>query len=147
MSLHLVKLCVGCDSIEDLAGWQKKRLADQRKRGVAKPQLKHTTRNAPKRGPEIAGEGSLYWVIKGVIRCRQKIVGFKTGKDREGKPYCDILLAPKLVRTRPKPMRAFQGWRYFEADAAPPDLTEAEAKHSANLPPAMLEELRALGLV
>lgn len=147
MTLHLVKLCVGCDSVEDLAGWQKKRLADQRKRGVAKPQLKHTTRNAPKRGDEIAGEGSLYWVIKGVIRCRQNIVGFRSGKTRDGKPYCDILLAPKLVRTRPKPMRAFQGWRYFEASSAPADLDAKEESRTANMPPAMVDELRALGLV
>jgi hypothetical protein len=147
MTLHLVKLCVGCASVEDLAAWQKKRLADQRKRKVAKPQLKHTTRNAPKRGEEIAGAGSLYWVMKGVIRCRQPIVGFRAGKDRAGKPYCDILLGPKLVRTRPKPMRAFQGWRYFEESSAPPDLDAKEAARTANMPQAMVEELRSLGLV
>jgi hypothetical protein len=147
MTLHIVKLCVGCESVEDLAVWQKKRLAEQRKRGLAKPRLKHTTRNAPKRGPEIAGEGSLYWVIKGVIRCRQKIEGFRAGKTRDGKPYCDILLASKLVRTRPKPMRAFQGWRYFEASSAPPDLDATEASRTENMPHAMVEELRTLGLV
>lgn len=147
MTLHIVKLCVGCNSVEDLAAWQKGRLADQRKRGVAKPQLAHNTRNTPKRGEEIAGEGSLYWVIKGVIRCRQRILGFRARKDREGKPYCDILLDPKLVRTRPKPMRAFQGWRYFEAADAPPDLDAKDEARTASMPAAMVEELRALGLV
>ena len=75
MTLNIVKLCVGCDSVEDLAGWQKKRLKDMKARGQT-VQLKHVTRNTPKRGDEIAGVGSLYWVIKGTIRCRQKIVRF-----------------------------------------------------------------------
>jgi hypothetical protein len=146
MTLHIVKLCVGCDSVEDLAAWQKKRLKDMKARGHT-PQLKHVTRNTPKRGAEIEGEGSLYWVVKGTIRCRQRILGFVSRKDREGKPACEILLDPKLVRTQAKPMRAFQGWRYFEADAAPPDLDAKSAAAAAKLPEKMAEELRALGLL
>jgi hypothetical protein len=146
MTLHIVKLCVGCESVEDLAVWQKKRLADQKSRGH-KPQLKHVTRNTPKRGDEIAGEGSLYWVVKGTIRCRQKIVRFVSRKDATGKPACEIHLDPKLVRTAPKPMRAFQGWRYLEASGAPRDLDAKTAQAEAKLPPQMAEELRALGLL
>jgi hypothetical protein len=146
MALHIVKLCVGAESVEDLAAWQKKRLDQQKARGL-KPQFKHTTRNTPKRGDEIAGEGSLYWVVKGNIRCRQKILGFASRKDRDGKPMCEILLDSKIVRTAPKPMRAFQGWRYFEAADAPADLDAKTAQAQAKLPPAMAEELRSLGLL
>jgi hypothetical protein len=144
--LHIVKLCVGCESVEDLAAWQKKRLKDQKARGQT-PQLKHVTRNTPKRGDEIAGEGSLYWVVKGTVRCRQKIVRFVSRKDRDGKPACEIHLDPKLVRTAPKPMRAFQGWRYFEASSAPGDIDAKTAEAQAKLPAAMAEELRGLGLL
>ncbi|MCA3261098.1 MAG: DUF1489 domain-containing protein [Telmatospirillum sp.] len=146
MALHIVKLCVGVESVEDLAAWQKKRLKDQKARGL-KPQLKHVTRNTPKRGDEIAGEGSLYWVIKGTIRCRQKILRFVSRKDRDGKPACEIHLDPKLVRTAPKPLRAFQGWRYFEASSAPADIDAKTAEAQAKLPAVMAEELRSLGLL
>ena len=146
MTLHIVKLCVGCDSVEDLAAWQKKRIKDMKAKGQ-KPQLKHVTRNTPKRGEEIAGKGSLYWVIKGTIRCRQKIVRFVSRKDREGNPACEIHLDRTLVRTHPKPMRAFQGWRYFEAKSAPADLDARSAAEIGKLPPKMAEELRALGLL
>jgi hypothetical protein len=146
MALHIVKLCVGCDSVEDLAGWQKKRMKDMKARGQ-KVQLKHVTRNTPKRGDEIAGAGSLYWVIKGTIRVRQKIVRFVSRKDKAGKPACEIHLDPKLVRTHPKPMRAFQGWRYFEASSAPKDLDAKAAAEMGKIPAQMAEELRALGLL
>jgi hypothetical protein len=146
MTLHIVKLCVGCDSVEDLAGWQKKRLKDMKARGQT-VQLKHVTRNTPKRGDEIAGVGSLYWVIKGTIRVRQKIVRFVSRKDKAGKPACEIHLDRKLVRTHPKPMRAFQGWRYFEASSAPKDLDAKAAAELGKLPAQMAEELRALGLL
>lgn len=146
MALHIVKLCVGCDSVEDLAGWQKKRMKDMKARGQ-KVQLKHVTRNTPKRGDEIAGIGSLFWVIKGTIRVRQKIVRFVSRKDKAGKPACEIHLDPKLVRTYPKPMRAFQGWRYFEASSAPKDLDAKAAAELGKIPAEMAEELRALGLL
>ena len=84
MTLHLIKLCVGISEIAELAAWQKKRLAQQRAAGVKKPVLRHLTRNTPKRAEEILDGGSLYWVIRGVVRVRQRITGIKPGKDKDG---------------------------------------------------------------
>ena len=145
MTVHLVKLCVGCDSIEDLAAWQKKRLADQRRKGVKKPVLRHVTRNTPKRGAELIDGGSIYWVIKGVIRVRQRIVDMKAVVS-DGEPHCALILDRKLVRVVPRGMRAFQGWRYLEASAAPADLGERK-DGLVDMPPQMVDELRELGLL
>ena len=145
MTLHLVKLCVGCDSIEDLEAWQKKRLADQRRKGVKKPVLRHVTRNTPRRAEEIVDGGSLYWVIKGVIRVRQRIVDMRP-LVVDGEPHCALILDRKLVRVVPRGMRAFQGWRYLEAKAAPVDLGERKDGLS-EMPPKMIDALRELGLL
>ena len=69
MPLHLIKLCVGCDSIEELAGWIKQRMKQKKARGE-KPEHIHTTRMVPKRADELLDGGSLYWVIRGQIACR-----------------------------------------------------------------------------
>ena len=131
--LHLIKLCVGCDSIEELAVWQRKR----------KP-LAHWTRHRPKRDKEITAGGSLYWVIKGQIRVRQRIVGFERREDEEG-VWCSIMLGRRLVRVHPRAHRAFQGWRYLETKDAPPDLAKGEV--ADELPEKLASELRALGLL
>ena len=134
MSLHLVKLCVGVDRVEQLTEWGRL----ERGRGV--PPIVHT-RQTPKRSAEILDGGSLYWVIKGVILCRQAIVRIDT-LEEGGETRCEIELAPEVVLTAPQPRRAFQGWRYFEAKDVPPDLTTGEAE---GLPPEVARELRALG--
>lgn len=147
MPLHIVKLCVGADSIEDLAAWQKSRLAAQKRAG-ATPRLFHTTFQTPKRQAEVLDGGSLYWVIKGVIQVRQRIVGFDQGQKENGPPCCLLLLDPALIATRPVPRRAFQGWRYLTADDAPADLTGKAARDDlAAMPPAMRKELASLGLL
>lgn len=145
MTLHLVKLCVGADSIEDLAAWQKARLAEQRKKG--KPtRLFHRTFQTPKREAELLDGGSLYWVIKGVIQARQRLVGFEEGRKDDGSRCCLILLHPQLVPVRPTPRRAFQGWRYLEAADAPPDLTRSSHDLS-EMPAKLRRELAELGLL
>jgi hypothetical protein len=73
MALHLVKLCVGCDSIEDLASWQAERLKARRRAGEKAPRLFHRTFQMPKRRAELLDGGSLYWVIKGLIQVRQPL--------------------------------------------------------------------------
>jgi hypothetical protein len=145
VTLHIVKLCVGCDSIEDLAAWQKQRLARLRRRNP-KARLRHVTRNTPRRGDEVLDGGSLYWVIKGLAQVRQRIIGLKPALDEEGQPACAIELGVKLVRTEFVPWRPFQGWRYLEAADAPPDRT-ASRGHNDALPPKLAAELRALGLL
>jgi hypothetical protein len=143
--LHIVKLCVGVDTIEELADWQKKRRAQQRKAGQ-KPVTRHVTKMVPRRADEVTDGGSLYWVIKGVIRVRQRIIAVNPGFMKDGEPKCELRLDTKLVPVVPRQMRAFQGWRYLEAEAAPRDL-DSLGKGAAKLPPRMAEELRSLGLI
>ena len=145
MTLHLIKLCVGAASIEDLAQWQRKRLAEQKKKGE-KPRLSHSTFQTPKRQAELLDGGSLYWVIKGVIQVRQRIVGFDEGHKTDGSRCCLIVLDPALVPVRPTSRRAFQGWRYLDAGDAPPDLNRRN-KALAELPAKMRRDLADLGLL
>ncbi|MFN3623148.1 MAG: DUF1489 family protein [Hyphomicrobium sp.] len=145
MALHLIKLCVGVDSIEELADWQKARLAEQRQAGET-PRIGHTTFQTPKRETELLDGGSLYWVIKGSVQVRQGLVGFEPGTKSDGSKGCRILLDPVLVPVRPVPRRAFQGWRYLEPSDAPPDLTRAD-KALAEMPAKMRRELAELGLI
>lgn len=145
MTLHLVKLCVGVREPKELTRWQKKRRAERRAKG-GPDGIFHFTRNTPKRGEEILAGGSLYWVMAGVIKVRQRIIGFDAVTDKDGEPRCRIRLHHKLVPVVPTPMRAFQGWRYLEAKDAPRDLATL-GKEVAKLPPKMVAELRALGLL
>ncbi len=145
MPLHLIKLCVGATSIEDLAQWQSGRLAEQKRKGE-KPRLFHATFQTPKRQAELLDGGSLYWVIKGVIQVRQRIVGFDEGHKSDGSRCCLILLDAPLVPVRPVSRRAFQGWRYLDAGDAPPDLSRGGKKLSG-LPPKMRRDLADLGLL
>jgi hypothetical protein len=145
MALHIIKLCVGADSIEDLHAFQKERLVAQKKAGE-KPRLFHTTFQTPKRQAELMDGGSLYWVIKGTIQVRQRLVGFEEGHKPDGSRCCLLLLDAALVPVRPVPRRAFQGWRYLDAADAPADLGRAD-KQLAALPPAMRRDLTDLGLI
>ncbi|HRK17708.1 MAG TPA: DUF1489 domain-containing protein [Hyphomicrobiaceae bacterium] len=147
MPLHIVKLCVGADSIEDLAQWQKGRLAAQKAAKVATPRIFHTTYMKPKRESEVLDGGSLYWVIKGIIQVRQRITGFGDGQKEDGTPACLIYLDRQLVPVRPVPRRAFQGWRYLEAADAPADLGKGETGGLTDMPPALRKELASLGLL
>jgi hypothetical protein len=146
MTLHLIKLCVGCDSIEDLREWQRGRLAEMRRRGEP-ARLHHHTRMMPQRRQEILAGGSLYWVIRGQVRVRQRILALDPRNDEEGRGFCAIRLGAKLVPVMPQKQRPFQGWRYLEATAAPPDLAARGAGGQEPPPPEMLAELRALGLL
>ena len=145
MSLHLIKLCVGCDSVRELEGWIKQRLKDKRKRGE-KPEHIHRTRMVPKRADELTDGGSLYWVIRGEIMCRQRIRAVRPFRDKDGIGRCGLVLDPKLVLVAPRPYRAFQGWRYLQPADAPRDLDKA-APGAAEMPETLRRELRELGLM
>lgn len=145
MALHLIKLCVGVDSIEDLVDWQKGRLAELRKAGGA-PRLWHTTFQTPKREAELLDGGSIYWVIKGSVQVRQGIAGFEPGTKSDGSKGCRILLDPVLVPVRPVPRRAFQGWRYLDASDAPPDLGRGD-KALSEMPAKLRRDLAELCLI
>jgi hypothetical protein len=145
MSLNLIKLSVGCESVADLSSWIKQRLKQKKARGE-KPEHIHTTRMVPKRAEELLDGGSLYWVIRGQIMCRQELIAIRPFVDKDGIGRCRLVLRPKVVPVEPRPFRAFQGWRYFARKDAPRDLDRA-APGARNMPEQMRRELRDLGLL
>lgn len=146
MPLNIVKLCVGATSIEDLAQWQTGRVAAMKARRET-PRVFHTTFQTPKRQAEILDGGSLYWVIKGLIQVRQRIVGFDEGAKEDGSACCLLVLDPELVPVRPTPRRPFQGWRYLTSDDAPADLAGGAADGVTAMPAKMRKDLADLGLI
>ena len=142
MTLHLIKLCVGCDSVGDLAEWIDYRLAEARRAG-REPEHAHVTRMVPKRIGELLDGGSLYWVIKGNVQVRQRLLDVRPFIDTEGVQRCRLVLEPKLVSTQWQPKRPFQGWRYLKPEDAPPDLRKGKR---SSLPPALEAELAELGV-
>jgi len=139
-TLHIIKLSVGTGSIEDLARWQ-----DFRREETGSEHNRHLTRNFPRRGEEIlASGGCMFWVIKGVILARQRIVDFQAIENAEAGRRCAIVLDPELIPTVPRAHRPFQGWRYYKQEDAPPDLNGSDTDA---LPPELAEELRVLGLL
>lgn len=145
MALHILKLCVGCDSIADLEGWIADSMALWRRLGKPQEQI-HTTRMVPKRIDEILEGGSLYWVIKGQIACRQRLLDIRPFKDADGIGRCNLVLEPVVVPVTPRPCRPFQGWRYIETKAVPPDLGSAPSDLAA-MPEDLRRELSQLGLL
>lgn len=138
MPLHMVKLCVGVSDIEELESWVK-----DCRQGI--DSLDHVTRMFPKRSAEILPGGSLYWVMRGMILCRQPISALEPVTGQDGIERCRIVFKPQIVPVRPTPKRAFQGWRYLEAESAPPDL--ARAARATGMPEKLRRELAELGLL
>jgi hypothetical protein len=147
MALHLIKLCVGVDSIEDLASWQAERLKRRRQAGEKRPNLFHRTFQSPKRRAELLDGGSLYWVIKGIVQVRQPLLDISEGHKEDGTPCCLLILKNELIAVRPVPRRAFQGWRYLSANEAPQDLKRGAAGSLTAMPPKLRKELADLGLL
>ncbi len=137
MPLHLLKLCVGIDSPAHLSQSIKRRLA-------VHGELFHTTRMIPRRQDEVLDGGSLYWVIKGSIQARQKLLEIRPFTDEEGIDRCDLILDATLVPVEPVPRRPFQGWRYLKAEDAPADLSGGAS--AGDLPAHLRRELRELGV-
>jgi hypothetical protein len=146
MPLHLIKLCVGAESIKDLTTWVSERMRSARAQGLPRHHI-HVTRMTPKRDAELLAGGSLYWVIRGEIAAREKIVAIEPFRDGEGIGRCRLVLDPKVIAVSPRPMRPFQGWRYLAATDAPPDLGKDAANGIAAMPEPMRRELRELGLL
>lgn len=143
MTIHLIKLSVGPESLADLERWQAARLKEKKRKGQ-KPEIMHVTRNTPRRAEEVLNGGSIYWVIKGWICARQKLLELRP-LVRDGVPHCGLVYDPTMIRVEPRPHRAFQGWRYFDPKDAPPDMRKR--KGSDEMPEQMRRELIALGLL
>ncbi|HEY6833375.1 MAG TPA: DUF1489 family protein [Pseudolabrys sp.] len=145
MPLHLIKLCVGCDSVADLEEWIKQKLKEKKQRGQKLEHI-HTTRMVPKRAEELTAGGSLFWVIKGQVSCRERILDIRPFTDKDGIGRCRVVLDGKVTLVEPRPRAAFQGWRYLEDKEAPRDLSRV-APGAAKMPEQMRRELRELGLL
>lgn len=143
MPLHLVKLSVGSESVKDLAAWI--RLRGKHADGGGRRHV-HVTRMTPKREAELLDGGSIYWVIKGEMAARQRLVAVEPFRDTDGIARCRLVMEPKLIAVVPRPMRPFQGWRYLAAAEAPPDLGK-RGDGFADMPEPMRRELRDLGLL
>ena len=143
MTIHLIKLSVGTESFADLRDRQAARLDALRAAG--KPaELMHVTRQMPKRAAEVLDGGSIYWVVKGFVVARQKMLELRP-LEVNGIAHCGLIYDTDLVPVRSQPRRAFQGWRYLKPEDAPKDLSEGSGHEE--LPEHMRQELRALGLL
>jgi hypothetical protein len=139
--LHMLKLCVGVDSIEDLESW----VLEKRRRTGADDGHSHVTRMVPKRVEELLDGGSLFWVIKGQLACRQSFKAIRPFKDGEGIGRCQLVLEPVVVPVTPRPYRPFQGWRYLDPKDAPADLGSGHGLET--MPETLRRELVDLGLL
>ena len=137
--LNLLKLCVGAESVKDLTDWQK----TVRAKG-ADGLPRHVTRMWPKRDGELVAGGSLYWVIKGVVLCRQRIIRLDEVDRGDGIKRCGIVLDPEVIRVEALPKRPFQGWRYLEGRDAPRDLPKGSAND--DLPSRLVAALSEVGV-
>ncbi|WP_284263900.1 DUF1489 family protein [Roseicyclus amphidinii] len=139
--VHLVKLCVGAEAVEDLLDWQK----NPRAKGPdGLP--RHVTRMWPKRADEVLNGGSLYWVFKGLVLCRQRILRFDEVMGGDGITRCGIVLDPEVTRVAATPKRPFQGWRYLKPEDAPRDLPKGRESEEA-LPPELQSALADIGVL
>ena len=141
MPVHLIKLSVGTRSIDGLSKWQQ----GARAKG-ADGLPRHVTRVRPKRADEVLDGGSIFWVIKGVVLCRQRVLRLDEVRGQDGILRCGIVLQSGLIPVLPTPKRAFQGWRYLSFADAPADLDPARLKEKA-LPPKMSAALAEIGVL
>jgi len=139
MTVHLIKLCVGVDTVQELKIWQTERARKTL-------ELCHRTMRAPRRRDEVLDGGSLYWVIKGIVLVRQRVLDLRPDVKDDGTACCGIVLDAELVATRAQARRAFQGWRYLPVTDAPSDLRVVD-DDDGEMPHAMRADLRELRLI
>lgn len=139
--MNLVKLSVGTESVESLMVWQ-----EMRRKELPGGLPRHVTRMWPKREAEILNGGSIYWVIKGLIQCRQRILRLDEVTGEDGIRRCAIVLDPELHRTHTAQKRPFQGWRYLKPEESPADLPAGKSKEEP-LPPELSQALAEIGVL
>lgn len=122
MAIHIVKLCVGVSSVDELEAHRDREMAARRAAGEPEVAM-HVTRMSPARKDEVEAGGSLYWVMSGAIQCRSEIIALEPVTGADGIKRCAIIMSPQIIRTAAAPRRPFQGWRYLKPEDAPRDLT------------------------
>ena len=140
MTVHLIKMSVGTETVEGLEAFQQRRF---REHGM----IWHLTRHTPRRREEVLDGGSIYWIFNGAIRARNRIIGIDQAENPQGETRCRLIMEPKLVRTEIQPRRPHQGWRYFDLADAPDDIAGRGRPRRREPPPEMAAELRELGLI
>lgn len=140
MAVNILKLCVGADSVEDLLQWQAQHLGHW-----PAGRAEHITRMWPKRAEEVLDGGSLYWVIKGQVLARQRILALEPRQGADGIARCALVLDAQVIRTEAAARRPFQGWRYLAAEESPRDLPKGRALETA-LPASLAQALAEIGL-
>ncbi|WP_191286355.1 DUF1489 family protein [Aliiroseovarius zhejiangensis] len=140
-TINLVKLCVGAEKVEDLETWQAARMAES-----GQPNPRHVTRMWPKRESELVSGGSLYWVFKGFVLARQRVIRLDEVIGEDGIRRCGIVLDPRVIRTESQPRRAFQGWRYLPPKDAPRDLSTGGDAGDSSLPSDLAAALADIGI-
>jgi hypothetical protein len=138
--INLIKLSVGTESVEDLLTWQ-----NSRRDASGDPHPRHVTRMWPKREDELVNGGSIYWVIKGVVQARQKILKLEEVTRADGIRRCALVFDPEIIRVENALKRPFQGWRYLKPEEAPSDLAKARSSEDA-LPPKLSAALAEIGV-
>lgn len=138
--LNMLKLCVGAESVEDLTDWHRAH-ADLWAPGTTE----HVTRMWPKHAEDLLAGGSLYWIIKGSILARQRLIGLSERRGADGIARCALVLDAEVIRTEAAPRRPFQGWRYLTAEDSPRDLPKSRAEDDS-LPPELAQALAEIGL-
>lgn len=139
--LHLIKLSVGPKDVAALRALQSRRIESD-------PPLRHLTRMMPKRAEELLNGGSIYWVVAGLLCVRQRLLDIQTMPGNDGTPHAALILDPELVPVEARRMKPFQGWRYLQGEAVPPDITAmAAASGIEALPEALRRELQLLCLI
>ena len=144
MPLHLIKLAVGCESVKELKGWVAERMATAKKKGLPLRHI-HITRMTPKRDEELLAGGSLYWVIKGEIAAREKIIAIEPFRDKDGIGRCRLVMQPKVIAVSPRPMRRVPGLALSCRGRARRPISASAAASVAAMPEPMRRELRDLG--
>ncbi len=145
MTVNILKLSVGTESIDTLEEWQSGRMKIRRPNGKT-GEVWHTTRMFPRRREDVLDGGSMYWVIRGVIQVRQKIIDLRPVTGEDGIERCELVFDSELIPVRPVPRRPFQGWRYLPVEDAPPDLSESGISVN-DMPPVMRMQLAELCLL
>ena len=143
MTLHLIKLCVGVESLEIWRVGRGPHGCDSKKKGQARTRSRDPA--DAEAFEELLDGGSLYWVIKGQIAARQRFLDIRPARSKDGVPRCGLVYEPKLVPTLRRAHRPFQGWRYLDTKAAPPDASTLTG--AKGLPPQLRAELAELGLL
>lgn len=142
-SVHLLRTAYKIDDMRHLSDVQSShRLQKRDGRDV----VAMSTRRTPTRANELMDGGSVYWIIKNKIACRQEIIDIETVEVDADSKRCFFYLDPTIHVVAPRAKRAVQGWRYLEGWDRPKDLGVYNDAGD-DIPDEIEKELRETGLL